>query len=230
MGFFMHMLKSIPECIAVFFCILLIGCRGQKEISSKSNNVDFTTLDSTNNSPLSERLTSTSSDPLKSFKDSILSGYIITKELDGMVYTYKLVDSVPEILQKVFPDIQIAKITQGILNASESYSVIYHGKSYGSYASFNQLSDEVENTKVSFQDRVTALIYLFEGIEKNIIIEEVDNYTQSNSKIECTPNYIIKAIINNSKATYYLEEKDGKLIYLVKQYGSHGYSLCLPFQ
>lgn len=164
----------------------------------------------------------------ENFMDGILCGHDIYKELDGVYYSYQLVDSVPEILQKVFPGIRLMKSTQGIIHTTANYTVIFNYKSYGAYESFNQLTEDIGNSTVSLNDKIFALIYLFEGIHRSIHIVEIEKNPEYNAKIDCSPNFRIRAIVDNHEVIYYLEKSDEKFINLIKQYGS-GYSPCLPF-
>ena len=159
--------------------------------------------------------------------DSLLSGYVISDILDNVCYSYKMIDSIPPILTKVFPDIRLVEHTQGVIHASKIYIVVFNKKGFGVYQSFNQILKDYSSKNLTLEEKIEALIYLFEGIDNCIQVQSI----QEIEDIEingCEPNYKVQILLNGLEMSYCLDIKDGEFMYILKQHGE-GYSPCFPF-
>jgi len=194
---FTHKLKPILVCVVVFLCILLIGCRSQKEINiipSEKKSVESAVQ---NDSIIKMHLNQLS------INNKTLINALRTGKIEGDFYSYP--DTVPTILNKVFPQLIFAKMKKigaGYSGYSRGWAY-YNNIIYLVELEFNSLLKQMEYEYIPTEiDKMLALIVIFENFNESVSIKSVENNNEKFEYMNKEYNYRIFAIVSNQQEEY----------------------------
>lgn len=147
-----------------------------------------------------------------SFRDSIEAGYSVEIRESGFVHYIEKNDSVPEILQKVFPDDAIFLKTYHPMGKKNLVSVYLEQNQYHLMTNFNILLDKIDLSKeVTIQDKLVAAVQILVGLDKNVLAENIESIDAKLPNTNYKINYKIEARVNQNLKTFYADFENNKL-------------------
>lgn len=200
--------------LLVAFGVGFTSCKAPKEISANTSQImeDNLTIKKQQDSTLTTENTITPFECLpqdKPFLDSLYQNLFKLKN-GGYNQTYTLIDTIPSIIQKLFPNVIFYKNVVWISIYSEGVlSAYYNRQEYVTViSSFNYLFKEIHQVHAyNLDEKLRAFLYMTNGFNSTITIKSIETADINIPNIIYTFNYETEVNINgeNIKCVFFIE-------------------------